>query len=77
MIWQVSVAVTKKQQPVLIECLEISVDSGDPGQWEGRPGAHCIYRVRDERVRFTTNAAAHDFPPFGTAGSQHGGASRA
>ncbi len=77
MMWQASVEVTEQQQPVLIESLEIGVDSGGPGQWEGGPGAHCIYRVRDDPVRFTTNAAAHDFPPFGAAGGLHGGASHA
>jgi len=77
MMWQSSVEVTEQQQPVLVECLELGVDSGGAGQWEGGPGAHCIYRVRDDVVRFTTNAAAHDFPPFGAAGGKQGGASYA
>lgn len=77
MMWQASVEVTEQQQPVLIECLEIGVDSGGAGQWEGGPGAHCTYRVRDDVVRFTTNAAAHDFPPFGAAGGGAGGESHA
>ena len=77
MMWQSSIEVVEQQQPVLVECLELGVDSGGPGQWEGGPGAHCIYRVRDDVVRFTTNAAAHDFPPFGAAGGLKGGASHA
>jgi len=77
MMWQSSIEVVEQQQPVLVECLELGVDSGGPGQWEGGPGAHCIYRVRDDVVRFTTNAAAHDFPPFPAAGGRHGGSSHA
>ena len=77
MMWQASVEVTEQQQPVLVECLELAVDSGGAGEWEGGPGAHLIYRVRDDAVRFTTNAAAADFPPFGAAGGGPGGSSRA
>ncbi|MSP67959.1 MAG: hydantoinase B/oxoprolinase family protein [Alphaproteobacteria bacterium] len=76
MMWQASVEVTEQQQPILVERLELGVDSGGAGQWEGAPGAYCVFRARD-RVRFTTNASAHDFPPFGAAGGGAGGASHA
>ena len=77
MLWQSSVEVTEQQQPVLVECLEIGVDSGGAGQWEGGPGAHLVYRVRQDPVRFTTSAAGNDFPPFGARGGQPGGPTKA
>ncbi len=77
MLWQSSVEVTEQQQPVIVDCLELGVDSGGAGQWEGGPGAHVIYRVRNDPVRFTSNAGGRDFPPFGAAGGQAGGPGRA
>ncbi len=77
MLWQSSVEVAEQQQPVLVECLELAVDSGGAGQWEGGPGAHLVYRVRNDPVRFTTNAGGNDFPPFGAGGGQPGGPSKA
>lgn len=77
MLWQSSVEVAEQQQPVLVERLELGVDSGGAGQWEGAPGAHLVFRVRDDPVRFTTNAGGSDFPPFGAAGGQRGGSSKA
>ncbi|MGE0419143.1 MAG: hydantoinase B/oxoprolinase family protein [Acetobacteraceae bacterium] len=77
MLWQSSVEVAEQQQPVLVECLELAVDSGGAGRWEGGPGAHLIYRVRHDPVRFTTNAGGNDFPPFGAGGGQPGGPSKA
>jgi N-methylhydantoinase B len=76
-LWQSSVEVVEQQQPVLVECLEIGVDSGGAGRWEGAPGAHVIYRVRDNDVRFTSNAAGRDFPPLGACGGMAGGPSLA
>jgi N-methylhydantoinase B len=72
-LWQSSVEVAEQQQPILVERLEIGVDQGGAGQWEGAPGAHCIFRVRDDVVRFTANSAGKDFPPAGAAGGQQGG----
>ncbi len=77
MLWQSSVEVTEQQQPVIVDCLELGVDTGGAGQWEGGPGAHAIYRVRQDPVRFTTNAGGCDFPPFGAAGGQAGGPGKA
>lgn len=77
MLWQTSVEVAEQQQPVLIECLEIGIDSGGAGRWEGAPGAHLVFRVRNDPVRFTTNAAGNDHPPFGAAGGRSGGPSKA
>jgi N-methylhydantoinase B len=76
-LWQSSVEVVEQQQPLLVECLEIAVDSGGAGQWEGAPGAHLVYRVRDDSIRFTSNAAGRDFPPRGALGGLAGGPSLA
>jgi N-methylhydantoinase B len=70
---QASVEVVEQQQPILVERLEIGVDSGGPGQWEGAPGAHCVYRTRQDDVRFTTNAGGRDYPPAGAVGGESGG----
>lgn len=72
-LWQSSVEVVEQQQPVLIERLEIGVDTGGAGEWCGTPGALCVFRSRASRIRFTANTAGHDFPPFGVAGGQSGG----
>lgn len=77
MLWQSSVEVTEQQHPIIVDCLELSVDSGGAGQWEGGPGAHVIFRVRQDPVRFTSNAGGRDFPPFGAAGGQRGQPGRA
>ncbi|MGG6898854.1 hydantoinase B/oxoprolinase family protein [Rhizobium sp. BR 315] len=71
---QSSVEVVEQQQPVLVERLEIGVDSGGPGEWCGAPGAICVFRSRTDGIRYTGNAAGHDFPPFGVAGGKPGGA---
>lgn len=73
-LWQSSVEVVEQQQPVLIERLELGVDTGGAGEWEGAPGAHCVFRPRGESMRVTTNAAARQHPPRGTAGGLAGGA---
>ena len=74
-LWQSSVEIVEQQQPMIVERLEIGVDSGGAGQWEGAPGAHCIFRARKDEVRFTANTAGRDFPPPGAAGGQPGGSS--
>lgn len=73
-LWQSSVEVVEQQQPVLVERLEIGVDSGGAGEFCGAPGAVCIFRSRTDGIRYTGNAAGHDFPPFGVAGGTSGGA---
>jgi N-methylhydantoinase B len=77
MLWQTSVEIAEQQQPVLIETLEVAPDTGGAGEWEGGPGAHLVFRVRDDAVRFTTNAGGSDFPPFGARGGRPGGPSLA
>lgn len=72
-LWQSSVEVVEQQQPVLVERLEIGVDTGGAGQWTGSPGALCVFRSRASNIRFTANTAGHDFPPFGVLGGQSGG----
>jgi N-methylhydantoinase B len=71
---QASVEVVEQQQPVLVERLEVGLDSGGPGRWDGAPGAYCIYRARQDAVRFTANSGGQDFPPAGVAGGLPGGA---
>lgn len=72
-LWQGSIEIIEQQQPVIVERLEIATDSGGAGQWEGGPGAHCAYRVRDDVMRMTVNAAGNTFPPQGVAGGLPGG----
>jgi len=72
-LWQSSVEVVEQQQPILVERLELGVDTGGVGQWEGSPGAHCIYRVRQDPVRFTANSGGKDHPPQGVLGGGPGG----
>lgn len=72
-LWQSSVEMVEQQQPVLVERLEIAVDSGGAGEWNGSPGAFCIFRSRTDNIRYTANTAGHDFPPFGAAGGWAGG----
>lgn len=72
-LWQSSVEVVEQQQPILVERLELGVDSGGAGRWEGSPGAHCIFRVRDDPVRFTANSGGRDHPPAGVLGGAPGG----
>ena len=48
---QASVEVVEQQQPVLVERLEVGLDSGGPGRWDGAPGAYCVYRARQDAVR--------------------------
>lgn len=76
-LWQSSVEVVEQQQPILVERLEIGVDTGGAGQWNGTPGALCVFRNRTDGIRFTANAAGHDFPPFGVAGGRDGGQNNA
>jgi N-methylhydantoinase B len=73
---QASVEVVEQQQPVLVERLEVGVDSGGPGRWDGAPGAYCVYRARQDAMRFTANAGGHDHPPAGVAGGAAGGVNR-
>ncbi|WP_089025690.1 hydantoinase B/oxoprolinase family protein [Bradyrhizobium mercantei] len=71
-LWQSSIEIVEQQQPVLVEALEIIEDSGGAGEWCGAPGAYCIFRSRTDGIRYTGNAAGHDFPPFGVAGGLDG-----
>jgi N-methylhydantoinase B len=71
---QASIEVVEQQQPIIVERLEIGVDSGGAGQWSGAPGAYCIFRARQEEVRFTANSGGKFFPPLGVAGGLPGGA---
>ncbi|HMM73162.1 MAG TPA: hydantoinase B/oxoprolinase family protein [Rhodocyclaceae bacterium] len=75
-LWQSSIEIIEQQQPVFVERLELAVDSGGAGEWEGAPGAHCVYRMRNDAVRITVNAAGRDFPPQGVAGGEPGGKNR-
>ncbi|MDX7952559.1 hydantoinase B/oxoprolinase family protein [Lichenihabitans sp. Uapishka_5] len=68
MLWQSSVELVEQQQPILVERLEISPDSGGAGEWEGGPGAHCIFQVRNDAVGFAVNAGGTQFPPGGAGG---------
>jgi N-methylhydantoinase B len=71
-LWQSSIEILEQQQPLIVERLELAVDSGGAGEWEGAPGAHCIYRTRDDRVRMISNAAGNKYPPQGVAGGLPG-----
>ena len=62
----------EQQQPILVERLEIRTDSGGAGQWEGAPGALCIFRAHTDAVRFMVNSASRKFPPLGTRGGGPG-----
>jgi N-methylhydantoinase B len=73
---QASVEVVEQQQPILVERLEVGVDSAGPGTWDGAPGALCVYRARQDEVRFTANSGGRDHPPAGVAGGQPGGSNR-
>lgn len=70
---QASVEVVEQQQPIIVERLEIGVDSGGVGRWTGAPGAYCVFRARQDEIRFTANSGGKVFPPQGTAGGQPGG----
>jgi len=72
-LWQSSVELGERQQPIVIEKLEVRTDSGGAGQWEGAPGAECIIRTLSDEVRVMTKSASRDFPPMGTAGGLSGG----
>lgn len=71
-LWQSSIEIIEQQQPIYVERLELAVDSGGAGQWEGAPGAHCVFQARDDAMRMTVNAAGRDFPPQGVAGGEDG-----
>lgn len=73
-LWQASIEVIEQQQPVIVERLEIGFDTGGAGRWEGSPGSYCIFRVRDDQIRFTANSGGKDFPPKGAAGGHAGAA---
>jgi N-methylhydantoinase B len=70
---QASVEVVEQQQPIIVERLELAVDSGGPGKWAGAPGAYCVFRTRQDEVRFTANSGGKDYPPPGVAGGRPGG----
>jgi N-methylhydantoinase B len=76
MLWQSSVEVVEQQQPILIERLEVRTDSGGAGEWEGAPGAHCVFRAREDAVRFMINSASKEFPPLGIRGGKAGSSMR-
>lgn len=71
-LWQSSVEVTEQQQPIIVEKLEIRQDSGGAGTWEGAPGASCVFRARNDAVRFMVNSASRRFPPPGVRGGLPG-----
>ncbi|QHJ01726.1 hydantoinase B/oxoprolinase family protein [Xylophilus rhododendri] len=73
MIAQSSVEVVEQQQPVLVEKLEIRIDSGGAGQWRGSPGSECIIRSRKDTLRLMATSAGRDHPPPGVLGGGHGG----
>jgi N-methylhydantoinase B len=50
----------------------VRTDSGGAGEWEGAPGAHCVFRAREDAVRFMVNSASRDFPPLGIRGGKAG-----
>jgi N-methylhydantoinase B len=56
--------------------LEVRADSGGVGQWEGAPGAYCVFRARDDAVRFMVNSASRQFPPLGIRGGGSGACMR-
>lgn len=72
-LWQSSVEITEQQHPIIVEKLEIGADSGGAGEWNGAPGAICVFRSRSDGIRYTTNSAARAFPPRGAAGGLPGG----
>ena len=76
MLWQSSVEIVEKQQPIVVDRLAIRVDSGGAGQWQGGPGSDVIFSVRKDAVRFSINAAAHRHPPPGVAGGSAGAPTR-
>lgn len=73
-LWQSSVEVVEQQQPIIIERLEVRIDSGGAGEWEGAPGADCVIRPREGDVRFMVNSASRDNPPAGVGGGRPGAA---
>jgi N-methylhydantoinase B len=73
---QASVEVVEQQQPIIVERLEVGLDSAGPGQWDGAPGALCVYRARQDSVRFTANSGGRDHPPAGVARGLPGGFNR-
>ncbi len=73
---QASVEVVEQQQPIIVERLEVGVDSMGPGTWDGAPGALCVYRARQDEVRFTANSGGRDNPPAGAGGGLPGGTNR-
>ncbi|WP_216851082.1 hydantoinase B/oxoprolinase family protein [Acidisphaera sp. L21] len=73
---QASVEVVEQQQPIIVERLEVAINSAGPGQWDGGPGALCVYRARQDNLRFTSNSGGRDHPPAGTGGGVHGGENR-
>ncbi|WJR77440.1 hydantoinase B/oxoprolinase family protein [Bradyrhizobium sp. NP1] len=73
-LWQSSVEIVEQQQPIIVERLEVSQDSGGAGRWDGAPGAVSVFRPRQAPIRFTVNSASRTFPPLGAAGGSPGGA---
>ena len=71
-IRQASVEITELQVPILVEKLSIRSDSQGSGRWDGAPGGYCVLAPRITPVRFTTNSAAHRFPPQGVRGGLPG-----
>jgi N-methylhydantoinase B len=71
-LWQSSVEIVEQQQPIIVERLEIRQDSGGAGEWEGAPGADCVFRPRRQAVRFMVNSASRTHPPQGVGGGGAG-----
>ena len=71
-LWQSSVEIVELQHPILVEKLAIAIDSSGAGEWDGGPGCYSVFSARKDPVRFTANAAAHDFPPGGIHGGMSG-----
>ena len=76
MLWQSSVEIVEKQQPIVVEKLAIRQDSGGAGEWQGGPGSEVAFSTKCDAVRFSINAAAHRFPPPGVAGGASGASTR-
>ncbi|MBK8084550.1 MAG: hydantoinase B/oxoprolinase family protein [Devosia sp.] len=71
-IMQMSVEIAERQQPMYFEKVEIRVDSGGYGEWEGLPGP-TVMRPTTDAIRFMTNGASRVFPPRGVRSGGPGG----
>lgn len=72
MLWQSSVEVSERQQPIVIEELAMRVDSGGAGEFQGGPGARTVFYSHLAPVRIVYNSGAKDNPPLGVRGGKPG-----